>query len=318
MLKACLQLVRIPNVFTAMADVTMGFLFVHASLFPVANFVCLLLGSCFLYSAGMVLNDVYDVEVDTRLRPQRPLPSGRISLGFARQFGYGLLLLGVVFGWLAGYLPGTVVPMAWRSGCVASALAVCIVLYDARLKVTLVGPVMMGSCRLLNILLGMSLAPSTLDAGHLWWGFDPSALIVAGGMGLYVTGVTWFARGEAEVSRRDRLILAMCIMIVGLVTLAWFPDWGSFGAGARQLTMRPAVWALLVALLGFSVVRRCAVAVVDPGPRRVQLAVKQCILSLIVLDAAICLAVRTPLGWSLVILSLLVPTLLLGRWVSMT
>ena len=32
-----------------------------------------------LYAAGMVLNDAFDAELDARERPERPIPSGRIS-----------------------------------------------------------------------------------------------------------------------------------------------------------------------------------------------------------------------------------------------
>ena len=71
-----LRLVRLPNVFTALADVTMGFLFVHHTLQPLAVFLPLAAASALLYSAGMVLNDVWDVELDRRERPERPLPSG--------------------------------------------------------------------------------------------------------------------------------------------------------------------------------------------------------------------------------------------------
>ena len=49
----------------------------------------------------------------------------------------------------------------------------------------------------------------------------------------------------------------------------------------------------------------------------VQAAVKQAILSLIVLDASVALVTGPPV-WALVILSLLLPPLLLGRWVYST
>ncbi len=85
------QLLRLPNLFTAMADVAMGFLFVRASwawnpapinLRPIGAWVLALLAlaSALLYAAGVVLNDVFDLERDRRERPERPLPSGRVSL----------------------------------------------------------------------------------------------------------------------------------------------------------------------------------------------------------------------------------------------
>ncbi len=71
-LRDYLQLVRLPNVFTAMADVLMGYLFTHdpaplPTLKLPADFWALLLASSSLYCAGMVLNDVNDIEAD-RLR----------------------------------------------------------------------------------------------------------------------------------------------------------------------------------------------------------------------------------------------------------
>ena len=120
-LASYLELLRLPNVFTAVADVAMGFFFVavplnqHAgmiipgcawafsddpqrSLLPIGMWTLGLLAaaSALLYSAGMVLNDVFDVELDREEQPDRPLPSGRISLGSARWLGWQLLTLGIM------------------------------------------------------------------------------------------------------------------------------------------------------------------------------------------------------------------------------
>ena len=97
-LLAWLQLMRLPNVFTAMADVAMGFLFTHPSLEPLGVFCLLLLSSSCLYTAGMVLNDVFDLEMDRRERPQRPLPSGRMSV----EDGHAIGLVAGVLGHRGG------------------------------------------------------------------------------------------------------------------------------------------------------------------------------------------------------------------------
>ena len=68
-LLALLQLIRAPNVFTAIADIAMGVLVVSPTLSSWPGFVALGLASAALYSAGMVLNDICDFEVDSRLRP---------------------------------------------------------------------------------------------------------------------------------------------------------------------------------------------------------------------------------------------------------
>ena len=93
---AWLQLVRLPNAFTALADVMMGFLVTHGNLQHAGEFATLCCTSLSFYWAGMVLNDVYDVEIDRRERPERPIPSGRISLATARFVGYVLLFNGLL------------------------------------------------------------------------------------------------------------------------------------------------------------------------------------------------------------------------------
>ena len=126
---AYMRLFRLPNVFTAIADITMGFLFVRGSLEPLGTYLCLLSASCLLYSSGMVLNDVVDVDIDSKLRPQRPIPSGQISLNWAKQLAYGMLALGVAMAWLAGFIHADSTPISWRSGAVAIILAIFIHLH---------------------------------------------------------------------------------------------------------------------------------------------------------------------------------------------
>ena len=316
-LLAYLRLFRLPNVFTAMADVSMGFLFVHETLEPLRPFVWLIIASSCLYTAGMVLNDVFDIEVDRRERPERPLPSGQINVRWARWLGLMLLVFGVIAAGIAGVREWFDSPDAfdpWRAGAVASLLATCVVLYDAGLKKTFVGPVAMGACRFFNVLLGMSTA-SLARADHTWFlQYSPSQLLVAGGIGVYIVGVTWFARTEATKSRRGPLLLAVAVMCLGLFLLAIFPD---YDRGAFRLKLaKDWLWPVIVALLAMPIVRRCLRAVMNPTPRRVQDAVKLCIFSLILLDAAVCLAMRGPIGIG--IAALLIPSWLLGRWVYST
>ncbi|MHB8969308.1 MAG: UbiA family prenyltransferase [Pirellulaceae bacterium] len=309
-----LRLFRLTNVFTAIADVTMGFLFVQGTLRPWPVFLTLAAASSLLYTAGMVLNDVGDVELDRQERPHRPLPAGRVALAVARRLGWVLLISGMLCGTLAGLLGLVDNAPVWRSGLVATLLAGCIVLYDGGLKRTPAGPLGMGACRLLNVLLGMSVAaPWTVAPTVL--GYGVHHLLAAGGIGLYIVGVTWFARTEATLSRRWSLGAATLVMLCGIGMLGMLhAEWPS--ADPRTLP-RDSNWFLLLGLLAFVIVRRCAVAVAEPSPRRVQLAVGSCLRSLIFLDAAVALLVSQPV-WALVILAYLVPTVVLGLWIEST
>lgn len=293
---AYLQLFRLPNVFTAVADVVMGFLFVQlvGGPYPISTLLLLVASSCLLYTAGMVLNDVFDFEVDAKERPHRPLPSGRINLPWARKLGQSMLAAGVVLAWFASP----------TSGMVALLLAVAIYAYDGLLKKTPVAPIVMGSCRFLNVLLGMSCATTFLQ---------PDQLIVACGLGMYVAGITWFARCEAKDSDRRMLTFGFAVMMLGIAVLgsmAWFTE-------KRLLVDGPFMWLTLLTLIMISVVRRCVTAIANPLSEHVQQAVKHSIFTLVVLDAAVVLAIAGA-PYAIAVLCLLIPTTTLGRWVYST
>lgn len=75
-------------------------------------------------AAGNVVNDWYDVEIDTINRPDRPLPSGTVSMATARLMAILLFLAGIGFSMLTNPL------------CLVIAVAnsVILVLYAAWLK----------------------------------------------------------------------------------------------------------------------------------------------------------------------------------------
>lgn len=314
------RLMRLPLVFSAIADVTMGFLFVHEALSPIMAYVATVVSSCCLYCAGMVLNDIYDLEQDRRERPTRVLPSGRIDLVAARRLGYGLLLTGIASGWLAGGLSVGSAGIPWRSGVVATVLALAVWLYDAYVKRSVVGPWVMGSCRGLNVLLGMSLAgPAELSHGWLG-GYSPDQLLVALAFTIYVAGITWLARTEASAaSSRARLSGAVVAMAVGWGLLAAWPQLTASDSLTRPHPFaRTAGWPFFLLALGFPLLRQSLMAIARPIPAMVQRAVRQALLSIVVLDAAVCGAVRTPVWYAVGILALLIPASILRRWIEIT
>lgn len=297
---AMLQLLRLPNVFTAAADVAMGFLVAHGVFQSGEVFALLVTASCLLYLSGTVLNDVFDAEVDRRERPERPIPSGRVSPAAAAALGWALLASGVLVAWLAGYVAGD-----WRPGAVGTVLAACIVLYDAVLKHTLLGPLLMGACRALNVLLGMSAVPRELTTVE--W-------TIAAAIGVYIVGVTWFARSDADASPRGQLVGGLVVLLAGMAILASLPAW----AGGEGPTMiAPRGWYLLWAVLSLIIARRCVVALFEPTPSRVQAAVRHAVHSLIVLDAAVVLGF-VGIYWGCAVLLLIFPTMLLTAWLDAT
>jgi hypothetical protein len=292
------QLLRIPNVFTAFGDVLLGTLAAGTLLTRPLGSAALLLASGCLYCAGMVWNDYFDLAVDRKERPFRPLPSGKISTATACWLGVGLMVVGLAFAGVAG------LGESWSSEplIIAAALVAAIIAYDGWLKQTPVGPLSMGACRLLNILLATSLTePSVLSAGH--------RLHLALVIGLYIVGVTWFARNEAGRSSPAHLRGSAAVMLAALLL-------GLAVAARRPEGEIPIAFPFLMTAFGFAIGVPVLKAIGQPEPKNVQAAIKRCILGLVVLDAVLA-TVYVGL-WGLLIVLLLVPALALSRRVYST
>ena len=82
-------------------------------------------------AAGNVINDYFDYNIDKINKPERPIPSGRISLKAGRNYGYLLFLLGTVCGFAISLMTGNWIPF----GIVLIA-DVILYLYAYRLKTT--------------------------------------------------------------------------------------------------------------------------------------------------------------------------------------
>lgn len=75
-------------------------------------------------AGGNAQNDYYDQKTDAINRPERPIPSGRVSPRFAFIFSILCYTAGIVMGWIIGI----------ETGLVASAVAIMLWLYAARGK----------------------------------------------------------------------------------------------------------------------------------------------------------------------------------------
>lgn len=300
------ELMRVANVFTAVSNVWMGMILSTGHL-PGWTAVGVTATSVLLYLAGMVLNDLYDAELDTKERPERPIPSGRIPISHVRILGWSLLFAGVCAGWFVSRVTPTLAP-----GVISWWLAGLIVAYDIGLKRSTLGPAIMGGCRFMNVLLGLS-----VGAEQLQWGFLPADQLIlpAIGMGIYIWGVSWFARSEATESNRKLLAMSAVGAMMGIVFIAAMPFVQE--AAASQLRLHPWGWVALWVLVAGTVLRRMVVAILQPWPKHVQRAVGYAILSVIVIDAAVCLGFAQPY-WSLAVLALVAPAMLLSQLFKVT
>jgi len=295
-----LQLIRLPNVLTAAADSLAGWLLGGGSLGEAGIWAPLAIASMVLYAAGMALNDVFDTEIDRQERPGRPIPSGRVSRSFAGWLGAIGLVVGPLVAWLSGSSASLVV---------AGVLAAVILAYDAGLKRTVLGPGVMGACRGLNLLLGLTHTQAL--GGPVTW-------LAAATYGLFVCGITWISRSETESGRTGNLLAGLTVQdlaLIGLMAAALQP--GKYPSPLPGRPLIPLEGLLVLALVALAVNLAASRAIYQPVPAVIQRAVKTGILALVWIDVGLVAAVRGPQA-AAAIAGLWVPAYLLGRWLYST
>lgn len=179
--RALARLLRISLAPTAIADVLAGLVVGGRGSLPEASTtISLVIASLLVYHGGLALNDWADRRADASTRPDRPLPSGAIPaavvppavfLGFAA----AIALASRVEPWL---------------GLWTAVLAACAAAYDLRGRGPLRGPLLLGTCRALNLGLGL------LAAERLGTGAEPWALALPILYGAYVFTVSRLGRLE--------------------------------------------------------------------------------------------------------------------------
>lgn len=301
------QLVRLPTVFTVIAQVAAAFLIAAGSsaaalaAWPRGGLI--LLAAIAIYWAGMIFNDLWDLAEDRRERPSRPLPSGAIGLSAARTAAWGLLLAGIALATLAGVVSRGESPITFAPPVIASALVLGVLLYNGPFKPTAFAPLMMGTCRLLCFLLGAAplMIVGTAEFVHPQIWFPIHVWALAAGFGVYITGITTVSRQETQGGGRGELIIGLLVTVAGAALLAVAP--GLAPAETRWAFAPDGRFTLLIALVTLPVVVRSLRALSDPRPERIQQVVRVGIMNLIPFSAAIAM-LAGGLGWALSIFAL--------------
>ncbi len=184
MLRAILELCRISNLPTVWTNILAAWIITQGATWQWdTRLGWLLLGGSLLYSAGMMLNDAADVAWDRAHRPERPIPSGRISLR--------TVWMMVVSGLLGGY--AVLVFLGGAHAGIAAGLVAAIVGYDLYHKPWAGSVIIMGACRTLLYLAVGSLATNGCKGNSVLWA---QALL----LGIYIVGLTIAARSESASS----------------------------------------------------------------------------------------------------------------------
>jgi 4-hydroxybenzoate polyprenyltransferase len=262
--KAFLQLTRPANIVTSVSDVLAGvaisgFFFAHSlntnQILPV---LLLCISTIGLYGGGVVFNDVFDAELDEIERPERPIPTGTVSIKEATVLGIILLLIGVVSAFFYSF----------SSGLIACIIAIAAMVYDKWGKHhAILGPINMGLCRGLNLLLGISIVTTSLSQ---WWyiAFIPV---------IYIASITMISRGEVHGGNRNLLYLASLLYVLVIGFILYF-----------AITNKVAIILTVIFLLAFawSIFNPLLKAIKQPIGKNIGKAVKAGVIGLILMNAS--------------------------------
>lgn len=292
--KEYLQLIRLPNVFTTPSNILAGY-FAAVTTTAAAeadgvHLIAIMVSSGLLYIAGIVLNDYFDIEIDKKERPSRPLPSGKISKGYALTIAIVALLIANIIALVVGPI----------SLAISLALTLLIIAYDYQLKYSVLGPFAMGGTRSLNVIFGASPVLLYID--------NHSVAIVgaaAASLFFYVSSITILSKKEVGKERPNSTLV---ILIVFGVILAIVPL-------GMLLQFE---WTFLLNLSLFAgvtiVTFRQYIAKEVPS---VQKAVRNMVISIIILDSVFVTG-TAGLPYGLATLVLIAPVVVLAKKLYVT
>lgn len=255
-----LRLTRPANIVTAISDILAGAAIAgYTGGMPELTSVLLLIAATIgLYGGGVVFNDVFDAALDRVERPERPIPSGLISVKEGILLGTLFLITGVVAATGHSIYP---------SGIIALAIAITALIYDKWGKHhSFLGPLNMGICRGLNLLLGMSLVPAVLyQYGYL--AFVPI---------VYIAAITMISRGEVHGGKSNTILFAALLYFIVNASILFV----SYNHGHFVYAL---FFILIHALLIYPPLVR---AFREPIGKNIGKAVKAGVLALIVMNAS--------------------------------
>jgi heme O synthase-like polyprenyltransferase len=326
MVRQYLLLIRVPNLFTVPSNILAGyFATISTANADVDQLLSLIVSSVLLYVSGIVLNDYFDINVDRKERPSRPLASGRITKRSA-------LLLAVISIVAGNILALTV---SWTSSIISSSLTLVIFAYNYRLKRNAISnPLAMGLARFLNVVLGGSPALGLVLTNDLILFFVGYCLF------LYIAAISLLSRKEVSntiiffsrsswipivLSASTIALIIVSILVVGVY--GYFRFDFIFNLILFSCVMSGTFLRLCVTLKRLTEstgekpykMNEEGVRDIDGmgASREIQRTIKTMILSIIILDS-IFLSGLVGIYTGLVVLLLVIPPIVLGRRLYVT
>lgn len=294
--KNYLLLIRLPNLFTLPSNILIGFILASTLTLMITSVIQILILvtiSLLLYCVGLILNDLFDYEIDRKERPNRPIASGKISRKIA-------IIITIIFTTIALSLSLLINVTTFSISLILLAI---IFGYDKYLKNTSAGPFTIAAARLANVILGTSANIGGLNN----FPQNIQLVFVLTITFVYVSLIGFLSRYEIQGFSQNIRLYLIPVVIAGIVSsiivfnLIGFLKYESL---------------LILALFSF-IMARAIYNIRKKDSSGIQQTIQLMILSIIVLDSVFLTGIAG-LTIGLPILVLLVPLLILARKMYMT
>ena len=261
-----------------------------------------------MYISGIVFNDYFDFETDLRERPNRPLPSRKVTKKEA--------LIIALISLISANILALVVSSA--SLIISLILSFVVISYDFKLKNTILGPLTMGSARFLNIILGASptlfviiLAYNHTNANYLL----ARIIFVSLSLFVYTLAISLLSRKEVVVPRtrehdgaqtRQIIVISFLLVFAVIASIA-------FAVLLGILKMELTISLVLFSAILFVTFKQTN----HDDSLTIQNAIKRMVISIIILDS-IFITGLTGSYYGLLTLIFVLPSMFLARKLYVT
>jgi 4-hydroxybenzoate polyprenyltransferase len=295
-LRQYLLLIRLPNTFTIPSNILTGYFAIIAPAYAHSlQLFVLILSSILIYIAGIVFNDFFDIEIDLKERPYRPLPAGTIS----KQKALVIAMLSLVSANILAFA------VNWSSFVISTILSATVISYDFRLKNTVIGPITMGAARFLNVILGASPALFVLLANN---NFFVRMIFVSLSIFLYVLAISLLSRKEIDGMQTRRTIVGSFFIVFTVIASISFA--GFLGIFKMEFFANLILFAGIIIITFRKTKSRNSSLVI-------QKAIKNMVISIIVLDSVF-ISGSIGLYYGLATLLLIIPSVIFSRKLYVT
>lgn len=217
-LRPYLALARVSNTPTVVSNVLAGVVLATALQLNWLV-IALCISMALFYTAGMFLNDILDLKIDKEQRPDRPIPSGAVSLANAWRITIALFAIGLAL----------IIPAGMPAFLAAIALIICIAVYDAWHKGNPIGPLFMAGTRVLVYVVAFL----SFSTDWTW-----EATFWCAAMLVYVAGLTSISKTEhGPAAVRYWPVVSLFIPAVLALTM-------EINAGTIVLSLALIAWAI--------------------------------------------------------------------------